>query len=230
MRTYINFGFIALFFLASFQTACTQQAGVDQVPGVDELVEVDTPPNPLNMADVQRAVGYPQKARDQGIEGMVVARILVDEEGNYVRHEWAKGEPQILAEAVDEEIAKLTFTPAEKEGKPVKFWVNLPFKFKLLSGEEADVQPKPVNLVEVYQQIVYPESMKEQGLDGKVIVKIKVGVDGEYLEHEVVQADHEELVSAVEAVVDQLQYEPAEKDGEAVNAWVVLPFTFKLPA
>ncbi len=102
------------------------------MPGIEENVEVDRGPGPLNMAEVQRAIGYPQEARDQGIEGMVVARILVDESGNYVRHEWAKAEPALLVEAVEQEIAQLEFTPAQKDGKPVWFWVNLPFNFKLL--------------------------------------------------------------------------------------------------
>lgn len=238
MRNYTNWGYVALWILLSFLAACIQQGEVAQAPGIDEPIEVDNPPQPLNMREIQTEVGYPEQARAEGIEGMVVARILVDEEGNYERHEWVKGEPAILAQAVDEQIAQLSFKPAAKNGKPVKFWVNLPFNFKLMDGQgsekdtlvvqDFDQAPQPQNLMDVYQQIQYPESLKEQGQEGRVIVRMQVSAEGEYLKHEVVQSDYPALTTAVEAVLGEIRFEPAQYEGKPVKGWVAIPFMFKL--
>ncbi|MEL7340987.1 MAG: energy transducer TonB, partial [Bacteroidota bacterium] len=78
-------------------------------------------------------IGYPQIARDAGIEGNVVVRVLVDKRGNYDKHKIITQVHPILTKAVEEHIAKLQFTPAIQGGKPIKFWVNIPFNFKLLN-------------------------------------------------------------------------------------------------
>ncbi|MEL6592497.1 MAG: energy transducer TonB, partial [Bacteroidota bacterium] len=78
-------------------------------------------------------IGYPQIARDAGIEGNVVVRVLVDKRGNYDKHKIITQVHPILTKAVEEHISKLQFTPAIQGGKPIKFWVNIPFNFKLLN-------------------------------------------------------------------------------------------------
>ena len=115
-------------------------------PLFNAIVQVDQEPKPLNMQDVQRKIGYPQIARDAGIEGNVVVRILVDEEGKYVRHLVLNGVHPVLEQSVSAQLPKLTFSPAIKEGEPVKFWVNLPFAFKLIGGKKE--VPEGIQVVE----------------------------------------------------------------------------------
>lgn len=102
-------------------------------PDINAFVFAEEEPKPVNMADIQRAIGYPQIARDAGIEGNVVVRVLVDELGNYKRHKIINQVHPILAKAVEKEINKLKFTPAIQGGKPIPFWVNIPFNFKLIN-------------------------------------------------------------------------------------------------
>jgi protein TonB len=103
------------------------------IPDINAFVFVQEEPKPVNMDDIRKAIGYPQIARDAGIEGTVVIRILVDEYGNYKKHKVTKQEHPILAKACEAQVGKLKFTPAIQGGKPIKFWVNIPFKFTLLN-------------------------------------------------------------------------------------------------
>lgn len=105
----------------------------EEDPDINAFVFVQEEPKPVNMDDIKKAIGYPQIARDAGIEGDVVIRVLVDEFGNYTKHKVIKQVHPILAKACSEKVGKLKFTPAVQGGKPIKFWVNIPFKFKLVN-------------------------------------------------------------------------------------------------
>ena len=103
-------------------------------PSISEFVSVEEEPRIVNMSQVVQQIGYPQLARDAAIQGKVVVRVLVDEKGNYKKHQVVNQVHPILSEAVEEHLAKLQFTPAIQGGRPMKFWVNIPFNFNLLNG------------------------------------------------------------------------------------------------
>ncbi len=106
---------------------------VDNDPGINEFISVEEEPTPVNIDDIVSLIGYPQIARDAGIQGQVVVRVLVNKTGNYDRHRVVKSVHPILDEAVEQHLSKLKFTPAIQGGRPIKFWVNIPFNFKLLN-------------------------------------------------------------------------------------------------
>lgn len=87
--------------------------------------------NPINLVEVQMDIGYPKVARDAGIEGEVIVRILVDEKGNYKNHEVLKSSHPILEKAVTEQINQLKFEPVIVKGKGVEYYSDVPFSFKL---------------------------------------------------------------------------------------------------
>lgn len=100
-------------------------------PPVDAKIQIDEKPRPLNLTEVVNEIGYPEAAKKNKIEGKVIARILIDEKGKYVKHSILKSINPILDETIAEKLPMLRFDPAKKDGKPVKFWVNIPFNFKL---------------------------------------------------------------------------------------------------
>lgn len=102
-------------------------------PDINAFIFAEEEPKPVNMGDIQKAIGYPQIARDAGIEGNVVVRVLVDELGRYKRHKIINQVHPILTKSVEKHINKLKFTPAIQGGKPIPFWVNIPFNFKLIN-------------------------------------------------------------------------------------------------
>ena len=102
-------------------------------PGINELVRVDQEPKPINEEAVKKLIGYPQIAIDAHIQGKVVFRVLVDQYGRIQKYQITNEVHPILSSAVEQHIEKMIFTPAMKDGMPVKYWVNVPFNFKLLT-------------------------------------------------------------------------------------------------
>ena len=70
-------------------------------------------------------------AKEAGIEGMVVVRVLVDKQGKYEKHMVLKNPHPILTQAVENKLSKLVFKPAIVTGRPADTWVTLPIKFQL---------------------------------------------------------------------------------------------------
>ncbi|MEZ4829479.1 MAG: energy transducer TonB [Bacteroidia bacterium] len=101
-------------------------------PSIEAFVFAEAEPTPINMEEVRTLIGYPQIARDAGISGNVVLRVLVDKRGNYVRHKVINEVHPLLTQAIEPNIPKLRFTPAIQAGKPIAFWVNVPFSFVLI--------------------------------------------------------------------------------------------------
>ena len=104
---------------------------------------VDRQPQAKNHAEVRRQMGYPQSARDAGIEGTVVARVLVNEQGQVIDQQIVKGAHPVLDKVVEQNLDDLSFEPALAGGDSMKFWVNLPFQFRL-NGEMQ--QPRQIFL------------------------------------------------------------------------------------
>lgn len=100
----------------------------------EDFVFPDVEPRPLNMGEVQKLIGYPDEARQKRIQGTVVLRVLVGESGNYIEHVVIQDSPPTLVNGVEKHIAKLKFSPATLNGENIKFWVNIPFAFKLFDN------------------------------------------------------------------------------------------------
>lgn len=109
----------------------SRQGGTESIKPNRSLI-LDKEPVPLNMSDVKRAIGYPEEARKKEIEGKVMVQLLIDEEGNYLKHKFVQRVHPILDEAVSKKIHLLKFTPAILEGAPSICWVTAPFEFKLM--------------------------------------------------------------------------------------------------
>lgn len=118
--------------VADFDEEKIPQVIVDNEPKIDAFIFAEEEPKPINMEEVKMLIGYPTVARDAGIQGNVIIRILVDKNGNYSRHKVINEVHPILTNAIEEHIKRLKFTPAIQGGKPISFWVNIPFNFVLL--------------------------------------------------------------------------------------------------
>jgi|GEM_PF-2348920 len=141
MNNILRYLFIFLFIIP-----LTILAQDEQEPNINSLQFVDEEPKPINMAEVAQAIGYPEEAIKKGINGMVVVRILVDKEGNYVKHKIIKSPNPIFDKPVDKHVKDLKFTPAIQKGQKVSFWVNVPFRFQL--------EEKKTNILELQKQAI----------------------------------------------------------------------------
>ncbi len=94
-------------------------------------VVVEKEPQPINIDEIKKRIGHPPAAKEAGIQGKVIVRVLVGKNGKYERHIVIKSPHKILTEAVEKELPNLEFTPGIQAGKPIKVWVTIPFDFQL---------------------------------------------------------------------------------------------------
>ena len=74
---------------------------------------------------------YPQEVIPLGIQGRVYLELIIDESGKVVSVELTRGLHPKLDEAAKKAAWKLQFTPAIKNGKPVKQTLTYKFAFVL---------------------------------------------------------------------------------------------------
>lgn len=114
-------------------------------PGAGKIVEAPPPPpeiytvvdqQPEFPGDVRAYLAdklqYPDQAREAGIEGRVVVRFVVDENGAISQTSVQRG----IGGGCDEEALRVVrgmpkWRPAKVNGKPVKSYFSLPIKFTL---------------------------------------------------------------------------------------------------
>ncbi|MBN1300629.1 MAG: energy transducer TonB [Melioribacteraceae bacterium] len=80
---------------------------------------------------IMKNIKYPVEAKKQGIEGKVVLKAVVDENGKVIKTEVLESNDGLLSKAAADAIMKTRFEPAEKDGKKVKADVTIPVMFKL---------------------------------------------------------------------------------------------------
>jgi len=95
-----------------------------------EFVPYDIAPEPKYWFKPE----YPDIAREAGIEGMVILKLLVDTDGSVLAVKILKSVHPALDQAASDAAMDSKFSPAMHRNKPVKVWVSFPVKFRL--GED----------------------------------------------------------------------------------------------
>lgn len=97
-----------------------------------EKEELDKVPMPVGgMETILKNVVYPANAKKAGIEGKVLVKAVVDENGTVVNTSIEKGDNELLNKAAIAAVKSTNFTAGEKDGKKVKAEVFVPIMFKL---------------------------------------------------------------------------------------------------
>jgi protein TonB len=93
----------------------------DQVEKEVSLISGSAPPK------------YPETLRAAGVEGRVVARFVVNEEGRVEEEtvKFPRSDSRLFEEAARLALVRMRFTPAEIGGKRVRQLVEMPFVFSL---------------------------------------------------------------------------------------------------
>ena len=92
----------------------------------------DKQPEPIGGIEaILKNVVYPQSANEANIQGKVLIKAIIDENGNVSETEVINGIQKDCDQAAVDAIKKTKFTAALKDGKPVKAEVVIPVMFKL---------------------------------------------------------------------------------------------------
>jgi protein TonB len=95
---------------------------------VFEAYELDQPPQ----AVVRVPPVYPYKAREQGIEGVVQVKLLINQDGSVGHLEILDARPEgLFEEAVRNAVPQWKFSPGKIDGQTVTAWVVTYVRFTL---------------------------------------------------------------------------------------------------
>ncbi|MBX3102571.1 MAG: energy transducer TonB [Bacteroidetes bacterium] len=89
-------------------------------------------------------------------------------------------------------------------------------------------QPIAVNLDDIKQRIQYPEGPKAMGIEGKVILRILVGKEGDPQKHLVLRSPHPALTEAAVKEIYRLRFTPAIQGGKPILFWTTVSIDFQL--
>jgi len=182
---------------------------------------------------------YPLKAQKKGIQGQVMVKFVISEEGDVESAEATSGDPLLAAAAVDA-AKQWKFKPYIKNDKPVRVTTSIPFDFafsdkvrEISVSEPRDPKwaiPLPPGVVQgrlIHQVVpIYPKEAKQRHIQGTVVLQIVIGKDGRLRDLTPISGPIE-LYSAAIGAVQQWRYTPFEKDGApvAVQTTITVDFT-----
>jgi len=101
-------------------------AGAGGLPSPDEYVAYEKEPELVSMKDPQ----YPDIAREAGVEGTVMVRVLVGEDG-FVKDMIIIQSVQMLDDSAANAAQTAVFKPALQKDRPVAVWMVIPIEFSL---------------------------------------------------------------------------------------------------
>ena len=108
--------------------------GANPAHGEDVLPSLDAPVYVEELPAVVKEVKpvYPQFARDAGVEGLVLVKVLVGKDGRVLDARLSeKDQVPMLNEAALDAARQWRFTPGLANGRPVVCWTAIPFRFRL---------------------------------------------------------------------------------------------------
>jgi TonB family protein len=189
---------------------------------------------------------YPREAKDAGIGGRITVRVTVSESGEVLSIDDATGPTQLcngskddprliaLRNSVVDAIKHAKFSPAMKEGKPVKmtFWVNRFFDpveerpLPLPPGERTIIKIQTVTgKARSLPKPDYPSAARASRASGAVTVRVLIDEPGDVFTAEAISG-HPLLRSAAVTVACKAKFSPTEIDGKAVRVSGLITYVF----
>jgi TonB family protein len=98
--------------------------------------------SPQEQPGVKKSVPplYPELAKKAGLEGKVWVKVFIDEQGKVEKALMDSSTNSVFDGAALDAIKQWEFTPAKKDGKPIKCEIVVPFKFKLADSPKYGVR------------------------------------------------------------------------------------------
>ena len=188
-------------------------------------------------------IKYPKEAHEKGIQGRVIANLVINKDGSISDVEVMRSvHPLLDAEAVRVIAEMPNWKPGMQRGQAVRVRFTLPIAFRLEGDVEAtdeifvvvEQQPEfpggPEALLKfIGENVRYPKEAQEKGIQGRVIVNFVVNKDGSLSDMKVVRGQDASLdAEAIRIISTMPKWKPGMQRGQAVNVRFTLPITFRL--
>jgi len=96
---------------------------------------------------------------------------------------------------------------------------------RFVSFSALDIKPQPIDIPEA----IYPEPARKAHIEGQVLVKGLVDINGKIIYVQVIQSSgNSSLDQAAMAAARNAKFTPAKQRDEFVRVWVSIPFKFNL--
>jgi TonB family protein len=172
-------------------------------------------------------------------------RLLVNENGKVDKIQVIKSKYPQFDKIMAEAVVNLKFSPAIKDGKKVKFIFPWGYNNEMLSNlnlsppsKDSDQNiyfvaveemPEPIGgMYAIQSKIKYPESAKNQGIEGKVFIQAFIDEIGNVEDAKVIKGAGYGLDEAALEAVKQTKFTPGKQKGKPVKVQVSIPIVFKL--
>lgn len=197
---------------------------------------------------------YPEGARQYNLEGDVMIKVFVDENGNVTSARWIlpSGATVILAFEALEAVKKWKYKPTVIDEKPVPVvsWIAIRFQLKTTPNIEvltksevsapainpAQLTPEPLlrissgvaqgNLLR-HVDPPYPSEAKAAHIQGDVLLRAVIGSDGNIMQLEPISGDPVFVRSSM-AAVRLWQYRPYRLNGEPLEVETMVTVKFHM--
>jgi TonB family protein len=134
-----------------------------------------------------------------------------------------------LTEAAMEAAQKITFQPAQKDGRAVSQWVQIEYVFTLF-GRKGD--PDLQSDAEITEQPAakYTKQAREKGITGKVVLDVVLDMTGKAYVFRVISGLPEGLTEEAVKAVQKIKFKTAiDKSGKPATQAQMVEYEFKLP-
>jgi protein TonB len=120
---------------------------------------------------------------------------------------------EVEAQTIEKtDFTEITKKPTETDIPIVPYWV-------------VEVKPQPVDI----PKPSYPDLARQAGIEGQVVVKALVDVDGSISDVEILKSSgNTSLDQAALSAARNAKFTPAKQRDQAVRVWVSIPFKFSL--
>jgi len=88
--------------------------------------------------------------------------------------------------------------------------------------------PPTIDVNQIQEKLVYPETLLNAGIEGKVFMKVLIDIEGEVEDILIEESDNNMFTKAAIEAVKQADATPAKFDGKPINAWLDIPVLFRL--
>jgi TonB family protein len=188
---------------------------------------------------------YPENLYHAGVEGDADIVFDVDERGSATNVIVRSASRPEFGEAAAEAVLKWQFEPGQREGKPSRFRVTVPFNFRMKTMDPlsewagrnvfrtVENQPIQAETLEEWPQPArwiyppYPNQLRGSGKKGQVVVRFVVDEFGQVINPEVLQGDEPLFVGSALAAAVSLRFSPhLTPEGDAVPVQMAVIFSF----
>ncbi len=208
--------------------------------------QADTSVQPPELISSPQPV-YPREAKDAALGGRITVRVTVSESGDVLSVDDATGparlcngsnnDPRLVAmrTSVVDALKQAKFTPAMKNGKPLKMTISMSSNFDPavekplpLSPGEKMIVKKGSGVVKIARQLPkpdYPRSARASRARGPVSVSVVIDENGEVITAQALSGDPL-LRPAAESVACEAKFEPTAIDGIPARVAGVITYNF----